>query len=401
VTLHRFGRAIVGIVLALAGAVTMAAPDEVGYGRDDRYPIGDRTSFMQQRHMVGAFSNMSQLFPVRSIKAGTVPRELPRWEGTPDLRFIDAYLDNHPATGLVVLKDGKLLYERYQYGRRDDQLMTSWSMAKTLVGMAVGIAVAEGRIASIDDPLDRYEPALASSAWKGISIRHALNMSSGVAFDETYNVPGNDIAVFSRPWSRHEGSYQDIIQTFRRTEAVPGERFKYISSDTQALALAFVKAVGRPLSDYVGEKIWAPMGAEADAEWLVDPRGMEAAYCCFNARLRDWARLGQLLLEGGARDGKALIPADWVDAGTTVRLRDQHLQPRRATPYFGYGYQTWVFPDHLGFALQGVRGQAVFVHPRLKLVMAQTAVWTPERNAELGRQRDQFWRELVLRASRF
>jgi CubicO group peptidase (beta-lactamase class C family) len=391
---------VLATLLCLAHAAAQAAPDEAGYGRDDRYPIGDRASFMQQRHMVGAFSHMSQLFLVRAIKTGAAPRELPRWEGTPDLRFIDAYLDNHPATGLVVLKDGKLLYERYQYGRHEDQLMTSWSMAKTLVAMATGIAVGEGRIASIDDPLDRYEPVLASSAWKGISIRHALNMSSGVLFDETYNVPGNDIALFSRPWTRHDGSYQDIIQTFRRTEAAPGARFKYISSDTQALALALVKAVGKPLSDYVSEKIWAPMGAEADAEWLIDPRGMEAAYCCVNARLRDWARLGQLLLEGGARDGKAIIPADWVEAGTTVRLRDSHLQPRRATPYFGYGYQVWVFPDHLGFALLGVRGQAVFVLPRMKLVMAQTAVWTPERNTELSRQRDQFWRELVLRAAR-
>jgi CubicO group peptidase (beta-lactamase class C family) len=299
-----------------------------------------------------------------------------------------------------VLKDGKLLLERYQYGRNAQQLMTSWSMAKTVVAMAVGIAIAEGRIASIDDALDKYEPFLAHSAWKGVSIRHALNMASGVKFDETYNVPGNDIAVFSRPWSRHEGSFQDLLQSFKQTEAAPGDRFKYISSDTQALAQALVKAIGRPLADYVSEKLWAPMGAEADAEWLIDARGMEAAYCCLNARLRDWARLGQLLLDGGARDGRQIIAADWVEAATTVRFRDGHLQPRRATPYFGYGYQTWVFPDQLGFALQGVRGQAVFVHPRLKLVMVQTAVWTPERNAEFGRQRDQFWRELVQRAAR-
>jgi CubicO group peptidase (beta-lactamase class C family) len=390
--------ALLALSLACGGA--LAAPDEAAYGRDDGYPAGDRTNFMQQRHMVGAFSGMSKLFGVRPIKAGTAPRALPRWEGSPDLRFIDAYLDTHPATGLVVLKDGKLLYERYQYGRHAEQRMTSWSMAKSLVGMAVGIAMADGHIASIDDPLDKYAPFLASSAWKGVSIRHALNMSSGVAFDETYNVPGNDVSMLSRPWSRQEGSFQDVMTTWQRSEAAPGDRFKYISSDTQALGHVLVRATGRPLSDYVSEKIWAPMGAEADAEWMIDARGMEAAYCCVNARLRDWARLGQLLLDQGQRDGKALIPADWVDAGTTVRFRDGHLQPRRATPYFGYGYQVWVFPDHLGFALQGVRGQAVFVNPRLKLVMAQTAVWTPERNAEHGRQRDQFWRELVLRAAR-
>ena len=390
--------------LALLCGSAAAAPDEVAYGRDDGYPAGDRSSFMQQRHMVGAFSAMRSLFPVRAVPTGAAPRPLAphpaAGEVARDWRFVDAYLDSHPATGLIVLQDGKLLLERYQYGRNAQQLLTSWSMAKTVVAMAVGMAVAEGRIASIDDPLDKYEPFLANSAWKGVSIRHALNMASGVKFDETYNVPGNDIAVFSRPWSRHEGSFQDVLQSFKQTEAAPGDRFKYISSDTQALAQALVKAIGRPLADYVSEKLWAPMGAEADAEWLIDARGMEAAYCCLNARLRDWARLGQLLLDGGARDGRQIIPADWVEAATTVRFRDGHLQPKRATPYFGYGYQTWIFPDQLGFALQGVRGQAVFVHPRLKLVMVQTAVWTPERNAEFGRQRDQFWRELVQRAAR-
>ena len=391
---------LLALALALCCGLATAAPDEGAYGRDDGYPAGDRGSFMQQRHMVGAFSAMRSMFAVRAVAAGSTPRPLLRHEATPDWRFVDDYLDSHPATGLIVLKDGKLLIERYQYGRNGNHLMTSWSMAKTVVAMALGIALAEGRIASIDDPLDKYEPLLARSAWKGISIRHALNMASGVKFDETYNVPGNDISVFSRPWARPEGSYQDMVQMFRQTEAAPGERFKYISSDTQALALALVKAIGRPLTDYVSEKIWTPMGAEADAEWMVDSRGMEAAYCCLNARLRDWARFGQLLLEGGTRDGRQIIPADWIEAATSVRLRDGHLQPRRATPYFGYGYQTWIFPDNLGFALQGVRGQAVFVHPRLKLVMVQTAVWTPERNAELGRQRDQFWRELVLRAAR-
>lgn len=390
--------------LALLCGSAAAAPDEAAYGRDDGYPAGDRSTIFQQRHMVGAFSAMRSLFPVRTVPTGAVARPLPPHpaaaETARDWRFVDDYLNTNPATGLIVLKDGKLLLERYQYGRNAQQLLTSWSMAKTVVAMAAGVAVAEGRIASIDDPLDKYEPFLAHSAWKGVSIRHALNMASGVKFDETYNVAGNDIAVFSRPWSRHEGSFQDVLQSFKQTEAAPGDRFKYISSDTQALAQALVKAIGRPLADYVSEKLWAPMGAEADAEWLIDARGMEAAYCCLNARLRDWARLGQLLLDGGARDGRQIIPADWVEAATTVRFRDGHLQPKRATPYFGYGYQIWVFPDQLGFALQGVRGQAVFVHPRLKLVMVQTAVWTPERNAEFARQRDQFWRELVQRAAR-
>lgn len=392
------------LLLVLAAGAAAAAPDEVGYGRDAGYPVGERTTFAQQRHLVGSFGAMHTIFPVRAVPAGAAARPLERHDKADtalrEWGFIDAYLDTHPATGLVVLKDGKLLVERYQYGRTAEHLLTSFSMAKTLVAMAVGIAVAEGRIGSIDDALDKYEPALAASAWKGVSIRHALQMASGVKFDETYDTPNTDIAVFSRAWTRQEGRFLDALQTFRQTDAPPGARFKYVSADTQALAQALVKATGRPLADYVSEKIWAPMGAEADANWLVDASGMEAAYCCFNARLRDWSRLGQLLLDGGARDGRRIIPADWVGSATSVRLFDGHLQPRRATPYFGYGYQTWVFPDSLGFALLGVRGQSVFVHPRLKLVMVQTAVWPTSSSLELSRQRDRLWRDLVDRAGR-
>lgn len=392
------------LILVLASAVALcarAAPDEAGYGADRGWPVAERGRAPARDELVGTFSGYDQLYTTRAVRAGGTPRPLPPWGATPDWRFVDDYLDSHPATGLIVLKDGKVVLERYQYGRTAQHRFVSASMAKTIVGMALGIAVAEGRIASIDDPVDRYEPALASTPWKGIAIRHVLSMSSGVAFDETYDKPGTDIAKLSAPWAAVKpGSLLQSLQRFEGHDAKPGERFKYISADTQVLAQVLVKATGEPLADYVGRKMWAPMGAEADAAWVVDGEGMEAGYCCFQARLRDWARLGQLLLDGGQRDGQSIIPRDWVDAATTVRLRDFHLQPRRATPYFGYGYQTWIFPDNLGFALQGVRGQAVFVHPRLKLVMVQTAVWPASSSPDLGRQRDLFWRELVLRAAR-
>ena len=209
--------------------------------------------------------------------------------------------------------------------------------------------MADGRIASLDDPIERYEPALADSAWKGVALRHVLNMASGVHFDETYDRPDTDIARLSRAWTRQQGSLLAGLQTVNTRDAPPGDRFKYVSANTQVLAQVLARATGRPLADYVSEKIWAPMGAEADA-------------------------------------------------ATTVRPADSHLRPGSATPYFGYGYQTWIFPDQLGFALLGVRGQAVFVHPKLKLVMVQTAVWPVSSDAMLSRQRDRFWRE-VMRAA--
>ncbi len=397
----RWRRPFVGLVAGLvASFCVMAAPDEDAYGASQGYPAGTLNNWYTQDHMVGAYSAMETLFPVRTVRAAQVARALPRSDAVPDWPFIQPYLDSHPATGLLVLKDGKVLVERYQYGRQPEHRFTSFSMAKTVVAMAIGVAVSEGKIASVDDPVERYEPALADTAWKGVAIRHVLNMSSGVRFDETYDKPNTDIAALSRTWVRQGGGLLAALGRFQDRDAAAGDRFKYISADTQVLAQVLTRAVGRPLADYVSDKLWQPLGAEADAVWITDPQGMEAAYCCMSARLRDWGRLGLLLAERGQRDGQSVIPAEWVDAATTVRLRDGHLQPWRATPYFGYGFQTWVFPDRLGFALLGVRGQSVFVHPRLKLVMVQTAVWPRSSDLALSRQRDALWRDIVLRAER-
>jgi len=385
-------------MLATWGAC-LAAPNEAAYGAEQGYPPANRSNWFRTEHMVWTYSHFDELFPTRTVAAGGAVRPLPRHPAQPDWPFINQYLDSHPASGLMILKDGQVVIERYQYGRGPDTRFTTASMAKTVVSMALGIAVGEGRIASIDDPVDRYEPTLAQTAWKGIAIRHVLNMSSGVRFDETYDNPKADIARFSRNWAMQGGSLLQGLSAFQANDAAPGERFKYISADTQVLAQVLVKAVGMPLADYVSQKLWQPMGAEADAAWVLDAAGMEAAYCCLSARLRDWARLGLLLMDGGQREGRAVIPADWVESATTVRFRDGHLQPRRATPFMGYGYQTWIFPDHMGFALQGVRGQAVFVHPRLKLVMVQTGVWPSSSDASLGRQRVELWLELLRRAA--
>ncbi len=386
---------------ALLSLGVHAAPDEEAYGKSQGYPVGDKSNWFTRGHLVGAQSNMDRIFNTRAVKAQGPARPLPAHEKQPDWPFVQTYLDNHPATGLLVLQDGKLLLERYEYGRSASDRFTSFSMAKTVVGMAVGIAVAEGRIASIEDPVDKYQPALANSAWKGVAIHQVLNMSSGVKFDETYDKPDTDIARLSRPWTRDQGTLLQSLQAIQQVEAKPGERFKYVSAETQVLAQVLVAATGRSLSDWVGEKLWSPMGAEADAAWVIDGSGMEAGYCCFSARLRDYARLGQLLLDGGRVDARPVIPADWVAAATTVRLGDGHLQPRCATPYLGYGYQTWILPDNFGFALLGVRGQAVYVHPRTRLVMVQTAVWPSSSDMTLGRARDQFWRELVQQVSRW
>ena len=164
-----------------------------------------------------------------------------------------------------------------------------------------------------------------------------------------------------------------------------GTVFSYASVETQVLGRVLRGAVGRPVADYLREKIWEPIGAEADATWLVDRSGQEATYCCLNAVLRDYARLGLLLAHDGRLGDRQIVPPAWLRAATTVAPDSWHLKPYAATPYFGYGYQTWIFPgERRMFALLGLHGQAIYVDPTSRLVMVHTAVSKEavDRNAE-------------------
>ena len=141
------------------------------------------------------------------------------------------------------------------------------------------------------------------------------------------------------------------------------------------MALVLRSVVGRPVAEYLQEKIWEPMGAEADATWIIDGSGQEATYCCLNAVLRDYARLGLLLAHDGRLGDRQIIPEAWLHAATTIAPNDWHLKPYAAPRHFGYGYQTWIFPgERRMFALIGVHGQAIYVDPASRLVMVHTAV---------------------------
>jgi CubicO group peptidase (beta-lactamase class C family) len=130
------------------------------------------------------------------------------------------------------------------------------------------------------------------------------------------------------------------VAMFNTREAPPATRFHYAGAETEVLGLVVGNAAHMPLAAYLQSRIWQPMGAEADASWVVDSTGHEVAYCCFNATLRDWARFGLLLAHDGASNGRQIIPRQWLLDATSVQ--SQYLAPRTATPYFGYGYQLWL-----------------------------------------------------------
>src|ERR1700730_16489952 len=268
-------------------------------------------------------------------------------------------------------------------------------MAKSIVSIAIGMALAEGKIASLDDAVSKYVPKLADSPYGETSIRNVLRMSSGVRFNEVYDGK-DDLERFS-VLRGSQGSI-DALRAFDVREAEPGTRFHYASSETVILAVLLRAVTGTTLSEYLTERLWQPMGAEADATWIRSRDGTEVASGSFNATLRDYGRLGVLLANDGAVGPRQVVPKDYLLEATDWHRQPDAFAPGRATSYFGYGYQFWLFPGvKRRFALLGVYGQSIFVDPELKLVMVVTAA---ARNANTGTEsfgpeRDAVWRGVI------
>ncbi|UPJ58266.1 serine hydrolase [Bradyrhizobium sp. 192] len=359
-----------------------SGPDAELYGKASGYPTGTRGATNELDKLVGAYSHFGDIYPSRRVGRAATPWSFKRARG-PTIAYsfdnqrlsIADYLKRNPVTGLLIAKDDTILYEHYQYARTDRDRFLSQSMAKTLVAMLVGIAVSEGRIKSIDETVSTYVSGLAGTEYGSTSIRALLNMSSGVEFSEIYDGK-DDIARLGR--ALFVGEPKDpvsVVAQFNTRSTPPGTKWHYASVETEILGLVLRAATGTPLADYLHDRIWSAIGTEADASWAIDGSGQEIAFCCFNATLRDYARLGRLLANDGAWEGRQLIPRQWLLDATTVRPGDGHLAPRVATPYFGYGYQVWLLPgEQRRFALLGIRGQVILVDPISKLVMVHTAV---------------------------
>ena len=381
-----------------------AAPDEQQLGKAAGYPIGTPASwFYDESVRVGSFSNLDRLLPHYTLKKAASPLPLPKAAGEPKVEYrfenqthtLDDFLARQRVTGLLLIKDGEILLERYQYDRTPAHRFVSHSMAKSIVSIAVGMALAEGKIASLDDGVSKYAPKLAGSAYGETSIRNVLRMSSGVPFKEVYD--GKDDLTRFSILRRSQGSIA-ALRSFGGREVEQGKRFHYASSETVVLAELLRAVTGTTLSEYLTERLWQPMGAEADATWVRSGDGLEIGSGSFNAILRDYGRLGVLLANDGAVGARQVVPKQYLLEATDWHRQPDAFAPKRATPYFGYGYQFWTFPgEKRRFALLGVYGQSIFVDPELKLVMVITAV---AKNASVGKEsfaveRNAVWRGLI------
>jgi len=375
-------------------SVSHSAPDEDALGKSRGYPKGMPQTALDDRFKVGSFSAMDEVFPSRKVaRAGSV------WElgeGTlPAVKYnfrdtsftLEDYLKRQRVTSLLVLKDGKVLFERYQYDRKPEQRHMSWSMAKSITALLVGIAVEKGLIKSLDDKIETYAPEFKGSGYGDKSIRNLLLMGSGVAWDENYGVRSdvNDLwgAMFR---IFRAGNPTSVLTSRRLTEAPQGTRFKYATGETQVLCHVLHGATKKDVASLTQEWLWGPLGAQAEASWLVGWQGIEYCGGGFNATTRDYARLGHLLALGGARDGVQIVPKEYLLDATENARQPKGFQINEAGPGFGYGYQFWLAGDRGAFAMMGVYGQTIQIFPRSRVVIVQTAAWEsaspPESRAE-------------------
>lgn len=306
-----------------------------------------------------------------------------QWRFNGQVKNIADYMNEVQLTGLLILKNGEVVAERYQYGRQPGMPMRSFSMAKTITALLVGMAHQKGFISSLDDPVSKYWPEIAESAYGQTSVRALLRMSSGVPYKELYTwTPDDDNAAWGtllyHPANRGR---KDLLERFlkQRTqrEVNAGERFHYASIETDILGRVLVRATGRSGAELTQEWIWQPMGAEHPAYWntaAID--GAEAFAGGFNASLRDYGRLGVLLANDGKANGQEILAQDFLLEATDPLKHPPAFRPGQATPYMGYGYQVWITPYRSRtFALQGIHGQTILVQPESKIVMVQTAVF--------------------------
>ncbi len=330
------------------------------------------------------FRSLDQRFPSRLISAGMDVstfdydlRELPdHYTYNGETRSISQFIEDTGTTGLVVSHGDRILYEEYFYGYKDTDRAIIWSVSKSVVSALVGIAIDEGNIEDIYDPVTFYVPSLSESGYNGVNLKDVMQMSSGIRFNEDYADPGSDI---NRMGALSIG-LGDSLESFLLTldsEREPGTFNKYISSDTQVLGMVLREATGMDLSRYTQEKLWQPAGMEADAYWLTDRAGVEAAFGGLNATLRDLARFGKLYLNEGFLNGQQIVPQEWVRASVTVDA--PHLLPGD-NPYsdwiLGYGYQWWLLDgEYKDYLAMGIYGQAIYINPYYHIVIAKTSAY--------------------------
>ncbi len=330
------------------------------------------------------FRSADKTFPVKQVRRGGPvfefkrrPADLPEtymFKGK--AKNLRQFIDHTGTTGMVVIKDGAILFEKYYRGNTYKTRTISWSVSKSFISALIGVAVREGYIRDVRQPITDYVPQLKGSGYDGVRIKDIMNMSSGIRFNEDYGDFFSDIQRMGRTIAF--GTSLDDFVASLKNERKPGTYRHYVSADTQALGMLLREATKRTVTSYLEEKIWKKIGMESDAYWLVDGDGMEMVFGGLNAVLRDYARFGVLYLNNGKWGNEQVVPAGWVRASVMPDAR--HLMPGNDPVShdwtLGYGYQWWIPENPDGdFLAIGIYGEFIYIYPKYHVVIAKSSAY--------------------------
>jgi CubicO group peptidase (beta-lactamase class C family) len=337
--------------LALLAIVALTYLSSCQLGRFVFYNFADIKDYKKFESRPLSANNSA--FNFQTTSAGKVPKTIN------NIPF-EKYLEDHKTVAFLIIKNDTIQYEKYFKGYDEQSIVPSFSMAKSVTSILIGCAIDEGLIKSVDEPMTNYVPELAQEGFDKVTIKHLLQMTSGIKFNESYVNPFGDAASFYYGINLRKA----IRRMKLKTE--PGTKFEYVSGNTQLLGLVLERALkGKTITAYLQEKLWTPMGMEYDASWSIDRKnnGLEKTFCCLNARARDFAKIGRLYKNKGNWNGKQLVSEAWVEASTKLETTEG------SASY--YQYQWWLPTPNEDFMAEGILGQFVYVHPAKDLIIVR------------------------------
>lgn len=332
------------------------------------------------------FRSMNQLFTTRTVARSGPVWELARRDQALDFTYswqdqshaAGEFLERTYTNALLVMKDGVIVSEIYRNNAAPDSRFIGWSMTKSITSVLIGCALEDGLIDSLDTPISTYLPELGGGGYENVSIRHVMQMRSGVDYEERYDFGNPGIAASNHISSlvQNNTRFADVARTLERIHA-PGEFFQYKTIDTALLGWLVERSTGMSVAAYTERCLWEPLGAEGDGYYIMDGApgvGREFSGAGFNATLRDYARFGQMALNGGVANGKRIVPEGWIIQSTRPSGGEEQARG-------GYGLQWWTMGDSEAFAAIGLQGQYIYIDPTTATVVVKLSYYPPGDNS--------------------
>lgn len=382
--IQRYARRRLALALLAANAAGAYPPPPL----DPAVPASQVEPAVQQlrRSMLDAdvnslmFHNMDQLFTTRVVGRSGPVWQLPRTDQVLDFSYSfegktytpEQFIERTYTNALLIMKDGRIVYETYRNNTSESTRFIAFSMTKSITSLLVGIALEEQRIKSIDDPITKYLPELRLGGYDGVTIRQILQMRSGVDYEERYDFGHPGIAASNHEHALVENvaRFADAARTIKRKRA-PGSVWEYKTLDTAVLGWLIERVSGgSTVAAYTAQRLWEPLGAEANSFYIMDGppgAGREFSGAGFNATLRDFARIGQMVLNGGEANGHRIVSSQWLTESTRPT----------GGPGPGYGYQWWMGQRPGSFQALGLQGQYIYIDPASRTVIVKLSYFPP------------------------